>query len=156
MNAVKVFTAATAAAALMVAPAWALPSQVPSNPGTSHIPAGVPYSGTSNPGSSHIAAGVGPNASTKAKTMAYGEFCQTQSKRHVAGQHGTPFSKCVTDMAKLASGHAKNPTSACQGENKRHVAGQHGTPFSMCVSGAAKLLGSTQTTTVTTGSSTSS
>ena len=78
------------------------------------------------------------NASSKAKTMAYGEFCQTESKRHT--QHGTPVSKCVTDMAKLASLRAKNPTSACQDESKQHVVGQHGTPLSICVFAAAKLL----------------
>ena len=76
----------------------------------------------------------------KAKTMTYGEFCQAESKRHTAGQHGTPLSTCVTDMTKLASRRAKNPTSACQGESKQHVVGQHGTPLSICVFAAAKLL----------------
>jgi hypothetical protein len=70
---------------------------------------------------------------------AYGKFCQGESKTHVAGTPGTPFSKCVTDMAKLASGSVTNPARACANESKQHVAGQRGTPYSVCVSGAKKL-----------------
>jgi hypothetical protein len=75
---------------------------------------------------------------TKAK--ACGKFCQGESKQHVAGPRGTPFSKCGTDMAKLVNGLAKNPRTACKDESKKHVTGQSGTPFSLCVSGGAKLL----------------
>jgi hypothetical protein len=82
----------------------------------------------------------GPNASLPAKARAYGKFCQGQSKTHRAGTPGTPFSKCVTDMAKLATGSAKNPRTACKDESKKRTAGRPGTPFSACVSGAAKLL----------------
>ena len=88
--------------------------------------------------------GAHPNKSTPptkaSKAKAYGKFCQGESKRHVAGTPGTPFSKCVTDMAKLANGSAINPAKACAGESKKHVAGQRGTPYSVCVSGAKKLL----------------
>lgn len=79
-----------------------------------------------------------PTGTNKAK--AYGKFCQGASKKHVAGTPGTPFSKCVTDMAKLANGSAANPAKACQNESKKHVAGQRGTPYSVCVSGGKKLL----------------
>ena len=34
---------------------------------------------------------------TKAK--AYGKFCQGESKKHVAGQKGTPFSQCKVAAA---------------------------------------------------------
>jgi hypothetical protein len=78
--------------------------------------------------------------STTPPTKAYGKYCQGQSKTHVAGTPGTPFSECVTDMAKLANGSSKNPRTACKDESKKHVAGAHGTPFSLCVSGGAKLL----------------
>ena len=71
---------------------------------------------------------------------AYGFFCQAESKTHVAGTPGTPFSKCVTAMAKLASGATNSPRVACATESKKHVAGKPGTPFSLCVSGGAKLL----------------
>jgi hypothetical protein len=72
-----------------------------------------------------------------ANGKAYGKYCKAESKKHVAGQKGTPFSNCVTAMAKVAKG--ANPTTACKTESKKHVAGQHGTPYSNCVSGAAKL-----------------
>jgi hypothetical protein len=110
--------------ALGAAPALALPPQAPSNDGTSHAPSTTP----------------GPKAGLPAKARAYGRYCKDQSKKHVAGQKGTPFSKCVTDMAKLAHGQATNPRTACKDESKKHVAGQHGTPFSRCVAGGAKLL----------------
>jgi hypothetical protein len=79
----------------------------------------------------------GPNATQPTKAKAYGKYCQGESKKHVAGTPGTPFSKCVTDMAKAA--HGTNPTTACKNESKKHVKGQKGTPYSLCVSGAAKL-----------------
>jgi hypothetical protein len=121
--------------ALGIAPGLALadpgngngpPTSVPpNNQGTAHNPNGT---GTNTPG---------PNASLPAKAKAYGKYCQGESKKHVAGTPGTPFSKCVTDMAKAA--HGTNPTTACKNESKKHVAGQKGTPYSLCVSGAAKL-----------------
>lgn len=125
----------TATMALGVAPALALaasPGDHPTGPPSSTPP--------SNQGTAHKPSTPGPNASLPAKAKAYGKYCQGQSKTHVAGTPGTPFSKCVTDMAKLANGSTKNPRTACKDESKTHVAGQHGTPFSLCVSGGAKLL----------------
>jgi hypothetical protein len=43
----------------------------------------------------------GPNASPATKAKAYGKHCQGQSKKHVAGQKGTPYSRCVVAAAKL-------------------------------------------------------
>jgi hypothetical protein len=82
----------------------------------------------------------GPHASLPAKAKAYGKYCKGESKTHVAGKPGTPFSKCVTDMAKLATGSTKSPRTACKDESKKHVAHHPGTPYSLCVSGGAKLL----------------
>jgi hypothetical protein len=82
----------------------------------------------------------GPSASLPAKAKAYGRYCQGQSKKHVVGQKGTPFSQCVTAMAKLASGTTSSPRTACATMRKKHVPGQKGTPFSNCVSSGAKLL----------------
>jgi hypothetical protein len=79
----------------------------------------------------------GPPAADNAK--AYGKLCQGESKKHVAGEKGTPFSQCVTAMAKIASGETDSPTKACKGLSKKHVAGERGTPFSRCVTAAAKL-----------------
>ncbi len=142
----------TGSLGLLAAPALALPSQVPSNQGTSHIPTNQGTSNapsgtvgsSNNPGISRQPAVVGPRASLPAKAKAYGKNCQNESKKHVAGQKGTPFSKCVTAMAKLASGQTNNPRTACQDLSKKHVAGTPGTPFSKCVSDGAKLLATQQ------------
>ena len=107
---------ALAALALAV-PALALAGGKPPSPGS---PAGNQY---------HKPAG-----------HAYGYYCRSESKTHVAGTPGTPFSKCVTAMAKLATGTSSSPKSACASESKKHVAGKAGTPYSVCVSGGAKLL----------------
>jgi hypothetical protein len=82
----------------------------------------------------------GPGASLPAKAKAYGRYCQNQSKTHVAGQKGTPFSQCVTAMAKLANGNTSSPKTACAAMSKKHVTGEKGTPFSRCVAAGAKLL----------------
>jgi hypothetical protein len=119
------------ALAICVAPAFANESgTTPSgnqgthvNNGKSHFPQTTPSAGASLP----------------AKAKAYGFFCQGESKKHVDGQQGTPFSQCVTAMAKLANGSSDNPHAACVGESKKHVKGQKGTPYSQCVRAAAKL-----------------
>ena len=83
--------ALTAALALSAVPAFALPAQVPSNQGTAHMP--------TTPG---------PNASASSKAKAYGKYCSDQSKKHVKGQKGTPFSKCVVAGAKLLKDQAQS------------------------------------------------
>jgi hypothetical protein len=106
-----------------VAPALALAGGPPTSPGQ--------RGGDQQPG---------PAASLPAKAKAYGRYCQNQSKKHVAGQQGTPFSQCVTAMAKLATGKTSSPTTACKAMSKKHAAGERGTPFSRCVAAGAKLL----------------
>ena len=76
----------------------------------------------------------GPNG------RAYGHHCQGQSKRHVPGMRGTPFSACVRAMAKLDHGTETSPRAACKDMSRRHVARQRGTPFSRCVSAGERLL----------------
>lgn len=82
--------------------------------------------------------GKGPKANGKAK--AYGFYCQGQSKKHVKGTKGTPFSQCVKAMKSLDKGTTSSPKKACKSLSKKHVAGTKGTPFSRCVSGGEKLL----------------
>jgi hypothetical protein len=99
--------ALSAVLALSAVPALAMPAQVPSNQGTAHIPNNqATQHALANPGPPAAAAAKkpsppGPAASAKAKGKAYGKYCADQSKKHVAGQHGTPFSKCVSAAAKL-------------------------------------------------------
>jgi hypothetical protein len=129
MKGMKLLGVTATTVALVAVPAWALPG-------------GVPDHGAS--AGSHAQSHAGPTTSTPASTRpsqaeAFGVLCQKESKKHVAGQHGTPFSQCVTAMAKLESGTATSPAKACARESRKHVAGHHGTPFSQCVSAAARL-----------------
>ena len=127
-------TAAAATAAL--AAAFVVPaSSIGAGQGSLHRAAG----NATHPSSTHAPATPGPHATLPAKAKAYGVLCNKESKKHVAGQKGTPFSQCVTAMAKLATHATTNPAKACATESKKHVAGQKGTPFSQCVSAAAKL-----------------
>lgn len=109
---------------------------VPQNAGTAHKPA--------DPGSQAQAhkptTTPAPTARPPAKARAYGKHCQDQSKKRIAGEKGTAFSRCVTAMAKLAEGTTKSPRTACRDLSKKRVAGEKGTPFSRCVSAGAKLL----------------
>lgn len=98
--------------------------------------ASVAHTGPVHPatGSVHLA------SPTTAQTRAFGKFCKGESKKHVAGQKGTPFSQCVTAMAKLSHGTSKSPSKACAGLSKKHVANAKSTAYSLCVTGGAKLL----------------
>jgi hypothetical protein len=89
-----------------------------------------------------LAQGPEPSA-----THAYGKFCQNQSKKHVSGQKGTPFSQCVTALAKAHKNDALTAREACKAMSKKHVAGQKGTPFSKCVVGVAQMRKSQSSTT---------
>lgn len=81
----------------------------------------------------------GPSAGMPEKAKAYGVYCKDQSKKHVDGQKGTPFSQCVNAMARAANDEKLSPGKACKGMSKKHVKGQKGTAFSRCVNGVAKL-----------------
>ncbi len=81
----------------------------------------------------------GPAASQAEKARAYGRYCKGQSKKHVKGQIGTPFSQCVTAMAKAATNKKLPAQKACTGLSKEHVKGQKGTSFSRCVVGVNEL-----------------
>ena len=121
------------------APAMATPPA--GSPGASHKPATTP----------------GPNASASAKAHAYGKYCANQSKKHVAGQKGTPFSQCVTAMAKAAkaakaaeaakaAGTAvttPSPAKACAAMSKKKVGDEKKSAFSKCVVAAAKVIAAT-------------
>jgi hypothetical protein len=115
--------------------AAAVPPQAEQNPGGGKVPSTTP-GGPDNPGANH----PGPDASLPKKAKAYGRYCKDQSKKHVDGEKGTPFSRCVTAMAKLTSDDTNSPRKACKDQSKKHVDGEKGTPFSRCVSAGAKLL----------------
>ena len=69
-----------------------------------------------------------------------GYYCRGQSKKHVRGQKGTPFSQCVTAMAKLQDGTAASPAAACKSLSRKRVKGMKRTPYSACVRGGKQLV----------------
>jgi len=81
----------------------------------------------------------GPKAPLPEKAKAYGVYCRTESRKHVKGEKGTDFSRCVTAMARAANNDDLTPRQACQETSRKHVKGEKGTPFSRCVTAAAKL-----------------
>ena len=127
------FLAAACALALAALPATALAATVSGGP---HYQPAHPAHPTHPAHPEHP---VKPSASPGAKAKAYGRQCQAESKKHVAGMKGTPFSQCVTAMAKLANGNTKSPAKACAAESKKHVAGMKGTPFSVCVKAGKEM-----------------
>ncbi len=142
MNGIRMSLAAGLVAAFAVAPAAVMGSPIPAAHGATHAHSGVPHDGAQaeeHAGNPHAHTMPGPDSPWPAKSTAYGVYCQNESKRHLAGEHGTPFSQCVTAMAKLGAETTGSPAKACATESKRHVAGQKGTPFSQCVSAAARL-----------------
>jgi hypothetical protein len=101
------------------------------------------HPGHPHPGKGHTSTHQSSSSSAAAPNgHAWGRLCARmgEKKQHVDGQRGTPFSRCVTAMAKLAHGTKHSPSVACSSESKKHVAGQKGTPFSDCVAAGAKLL----------------
>jgi hypothetical protein len=118
---------AVGALALAVAPAAAMATGQPEDPGSQ--------------GKAHANGTPGPNATLPEKAKAYGWYCREESKKHVAGAPGTPFSLCVTAAAKVANDEEETvtPRQACKEESKKHVAGEQGTPFSQCVVAAAQV-----------------
>jgi hypothetical protein len=128
--------AAVAMAALLVVPSAAVAVGPPTDPGGGHKLAGTAHptadanSGTDTPR---------PDAPASAKAKAYGKHCRGESKKHVKGEKGTAFSRCVTAMAKAATGEATSARAACAEMSRKHTAGEHGTPFSRCVVAASRL-----------------
>jgi putative hemolysin len=122
----------TGALALAAAPAFA------ANPHEGEPPYGPP---TYNPAEPPTNPTPGPKAGLPAQAKAYGRYCKEQgaSKKHVKGEQGTEFSRCVKSMAKAANEEKTNPARACKGKSKKHVKGEPGTEFSRCVKAAAKL-----------------
>jgi hypothetical protein len=145
MTGISRFVVLVAGLALAGTPAFAAdpPSDTPNrddNPGVEHRPSETP---PANQGTEHKPATPGPKADLPAKAKAYGRYCEDQSKKRsdaAEGTKGTPFSQCVTAMAKLASDRTDSPRKACKELSKEHAEGEKGTPFSICVKEGAKLL----------------
>jgi hypothetical protein len=81
----------------------------------------------------------GPKAPLPEQAKAYGVYCRGESKKHVAGTPGTPFSACVKRMAKAAVHKQMSPGQICKGASGKHVKGQAGSEHSRCVAGVLEL-----------------
>jgi hypothetical protein len=75
---------------------------------------------------------------TTPKGHAYGYYCKGKSKKHVKGEKGTEFSRCVQGL-KQADNQDLTPRQACKDESKKHVKGVKGTDFSNCVKTVAHM-----------------
>ena len=73
------------------------------------------------------------------KGHAYGYYCKGESKKHVKGEKGTPFSKCVSAAARADHNDQLTAREACKALSKKHAKGEQGTPFSVCVKGVAQM-----------------
>jgi hypothetical protein len=128
MKAMTKFAALLGIAAMLLTPAAALAE------GPTYAPAPVHPTHPTHP--AHPL--PGPKASMAEKVAAYGVKCKKESKKHLKGQKGTPFSRCVNAMAKAASGQSAKV--ACKEfPKKKHVKGEKGTPFSRCVAKANQV-----------------
>jgi hypothetical protein len=81
----------------------------------------------------------GPKDGLPGQAKAYGRYCQGESKKHVKGEKGTAFSRCVKNMAQAAKQDHKAPGQICKGESRKHVKGEKGTAFSRCVKAVVEL-----------------
>jgi hypothetical protein len=81
----------------------------------------------------------GPKEGSPAQAKAYGRHCKGESKKHVKGEKGTAFSRCVKNMAQAAKQENMAPGRVCKGESKEHVKGEKGTEFSRCVKAVVEL-----------------
>jgi hypothetical protein len=88
---------------------------------------------------SHPDQAKGPQGEKASKAKAYGKYCHGQSKKHIKGQNGTDFSRCVNAMAQAHKDETVSAREACKALSKKHVKGQKGTPFSRCVVGVAQM-----------------
>lgn len=90
------------------------------------------------------AAGSGPDYGPEKpahppKGHGYGYYCKGESKKHVKGEKGTPFSQCVTAASRADHNADLTAREACKPLSKKHVKGTQGTPFSVCVKGVAQM-----------------
>lgn len=115
----------------LAVPAAALATQ-PAEPGNGHGKANGPKYAPETPPPGH-------EGTRPPQAKAYGFRCQGESKKHVAGTPGTPFSACVQALKKAAAHPSMSPGQACKGTSGKHVKGEKGTAHSRCVADVLKL-----------------
>lgn len=85
----------------------------------------------------------GPKTAPKGK--AYGYWCRGESKKHVKGEKGTAFSRCVRAHKRAANQPDKSAREICKDlklkhdRSGRHIPrGEKGTAFSRCIKTVAQ------------------
>jgi len=101
----------------------------------------APTVALATPGNGHGKGQGGPEyaPSPPPQGNAYGRYCQDESKKHLKGEKGTAFSRCVTSVAQAANHPKRSPGQVCKGKSKKHAKGEKGTEFSRCVDAVAHL-----------------
>jgi hypothetical protein len=83
----------------------------------------------------------GPKAAPKGK--AFGYYCRGQSKKHVKGEKGTDFSRCVKALAQASKNDNLTARKACKAlktsANRHKPHGDKGTAFSRCIKAVNQL-----------------
>ncbi|HEV2770565.1 MAG TPA: DUF305 domain-containing protein [Solirubrobacteraceae bacterium] len=92
------------------------------------------------PASPARAASSSPAASSTATAPGYTALCRDQSKRRLPGTRASSYSRCVSAMAKLASGQTRSARKACDALSRRRPAGARRSPYAKCLRAAGTLL----------------
>ena len=93
MKRINVLGLAAIAATMVAAPAWGLAAGVPDH--------GASANSHANPHAAPTTTPTTTTPTTPSQAKAYGVLCNKESKKHVAGQKGTPFSQCVRAAARM-------------------------------------------------------
>ena len=59
--------------------------------------------------------------------------------KHLEGEKGTAFSRCVKALARADKNAELNAKKACRTLSKKHVKGEEGTAFGNCVKGVNQM-----------------
>ena len=86
------------------------------------------------------AATVVPPVATTKTLKSNAVYCAAASKKRAKGSRGTPFSRCVSALAKLRAKTATTAAQACRGASKKVSKGSSRSPFRQCTTAAAVLL----------------
>jgi hypothetical protein len=83
----------------------------------------------------------GGQANPPSQAKAYGWACRGEARKRQEGdtEKGTPFSRCVKQMAQAAHHPNMAPGRVCKEESRKHEKGEKGTAFSHCVKNVVQL-----------------
>jgi len=83
--------------------------------------------------------GKGDTNGHGAKAKAWGQVCKEESRKRDGEGKGTPFSRCVRNMAQATHHKGMAPGRVCKEESRKRDGEGKGTPFSRCVHNVNEL-----------------